>query len=478
MMLPDLSDLQDDEDDEPSLTSMRAQQALASALAPTLLAGPLDASSLRQRATHAFASPLAWLPPLCLRLHYAVQGTRITPANPRLSNDPGKLADWLNKQPEFQKACAENPKLRIRAWLPYSPPMQAPPAPLAQVRLPQLATPGEIADWLGISPEMLDGYANLQERAIPANKPHIANYRYRWQRKSQGNARLIEAPKPRLRALQRHLLNGILDRIPPHPAAQGCVRHRSAQSYAARHTAYPILIKLDCRDFFTSISFGRIRALFLTLGYPTASANCLAALCTHRTPRAIQSQQPLPEELSPEARQTEIRRRQQLDRRHLPQGAPTSPALANLCAFRLDTRLSALARQCGGSYSRYVDDIALSLNEHNPARARRILHLISDILLEEGFTPNWRKARIVSASQAQQLCGLTINEHVNTPRQDYEQLKAILHNCRKFGPDSQNHAKHPNFRAHLLGRIAWHRQSNPNRAQRLQASFEQINWEK
>lgn len=465
----------DDEDSDPGPS--RAWLRFAKTLANALLAGPADTAQLRQRAERCLGRAPDWLTPLCLRLHYTLQGSPLSPAKTELHGNPGKLADWLLQQPELSAARKHQTAPRIRAWLAYTPPMQARPAALAALQLPQLASPGEIADWLGISPEALAAYANLQERHTPPHKPQLANYRYGWQPKANGEARLIEAPKTRLRALQRHILNGILDRVPPHAAAHGCVRRHSAQSHAQLHIGNPILIKLDCRDFFTSIRFGRIRALFSRLGYPEASAEMLAGLCTHRTPKAILRQRPLPAELSPESRQTEIRRQQQLERRHLPQGAPTSPALANLCAYRLDCRLDALAQSCGGQYSRYVDDLAFSLKNPDPARARRVLALINDILLEEGFTPNWRKARVVPASQSQQLCGLTINQRLNSARRDYEQLKAILHNCCQYGATSQNRAGHPDFRAHLLGRIGWHQQSNPARAQRLLASFAQINWE-
>lgn len=71
---------------------------------------------------------------------------------------------------------------------------------------------------------------------------------------------------------------------------------------------------------------------------------------------------------------------------HLPQGAPTSPALANLCAYRLDLRLAGAARECQTDYSRCVDDLVFSCAHGNLVRGRRIVSMVQEIILEEGFS--------------------------------------------------------------------------------------------
>ncbi len=78
--------------------------------------------------------------------------------------------------------------------------------------------------------------------------------------------------------------------------------------------------------------------------------------------------------------------------------------------------------------------------------------------------------------ERQRITGITVNEHCNTPREDFEILKAILHNCVLTGPETQNRAAIPNFRAHLEGRIAWITQINPNRAAKLHTLFDRIEW--
>jgi len=167
-----------------------------------------------------------------------------------------------------------------------------------------------------------------------------------------------------------------------------------------------------------------------------------------------------------------------LTQRHLPQGAPTSPAIANLCAWRLDARLSGLARKLGGvHYSRYADDILLSGDNDLARQAKRIKILAGAIALEEGFQINFRKTKLMRSSQRQTACGMVLNEKLNIDRRQYDLLKAILFNCIRHGAKSQNRNRHAHFKQHLAGRIGWIEQVNAQRARKLQALFEQIDFE-
>ncbi len=76
----------------------------------------------------------------------------------------------------------------------------------------------------------------------------------------------------------------------------------------------------------------------------------------------------------------------------------------------------------------------------------------------------------------QRLCGVVINEHPNVPRREYDLLKAILHDAARNGPAAANRRGHPEFGAHLLGRIAWVEQLNPARGARLRERFGAISW--
>ena len=161
---------------------------------------------------------------------------------------------------------------------------------------------------------------------------------------------------------------------------------------------------------------------------------------------------------------------------HLPQGAPTSPALANLCAFRLDLRLDGLAHALGGRHTRYADDIVLSGGKHLSESMPRVETWVGRIAREEGFILNHRKTRCSTAGHRQSVCGIVVNQRPNLPRPEFDRLKAILHHCVIHGPASQNREGMPHWREYLHGRVAWVAQLNPVKAQRLKHLFEQIDW--
>ncbi|OYW19228.1 MAG: hypothetical protein B7Z55_09275 [Planctomycetales bacterium 12-60-4] len=161
---------------------------------------------------------------------------------------------------------------------------------------------------------------------------------------------------------------------------------------------------------------------------------------------------------------------------HLPQGAPTSPALANLAAFRLDSRLAGLARAAGVNYSRYADDLVFSGDRRFGRSLVRFRLLVLAIIVNEGFEIRERKSRVMWHCQRQEIAGLVVNDHARVPRSEYDLLKAILHNCRRFGPASQNRQGHSGFRAHLQGRIAYIAQFDPKRGSKLLKAFDEIEW--
>ena len=129
-------------------------------------------------------------------------------------------------------------------------------------------------------------------------------------------------------------------------------------------------------------------------------------------------------------------RRPPLSPSHLPQGAPTSPALANMCLYRADCRLAGLAESAGAQYTRYADDLAFSGEGDFDRRVDRFSLHAAAILHEEGFAVHHRKTRIMRQGVRQHLAGVVTNRRLNVPRADYDLLKAILTNCARHGaPD-------------------------------------------
>jgi hypothetical protein len=96
--------------------------------------------------------------------------------------------------------------------------------------------------------------------------------------------------------------------------------------------------------------------------------------------------------------------------------------------------------------------------------------------LEEGWRVNFRKLRVMRRSVRQHLAGIVVNEKTNIRRDEFDTLKAILHNCRRHGTADQNRDRHADFRAHLGGRIAHIAHLHPGRGSKLRTMLEAIDW--
>jgi hypothetical protein len=362
-------------------------------------------------------------------------------------------------------------ELSVDRWL-TEPQRMQPVAAAESWDLPEIVSPGALADWLGVSPGDLRWFADLRGLGCKNHRPLLRHYHFRILAKPFGNVRLIEAPKPRLKELQRRILAEILEKVPLHPAVHGFVKGRSIKTFVAPHVRRRIVLRMDLQDFFPSLIGARVQSFFRTLGYPEAVADLLGGICTNSTPGDVWKQ--AGRDVDP-ARVREAR--YLYTRPHLPQGAPSSPALANLCSYRIDCRLYRLAKAVGAEYTRYADDLAFSSDE--AAFERRIEPLstrIAAILLEEGFAVNHRKTRVMRQGVRQYLAGVVANQHLNVIRADFDRLKATLTNCARLGPETQNRDAHPRFRAHLEGRVGFVEMINPARGRRLRALFQEIRW--
>ena len=426
---------------------------LLRAVARSFLAGEQTVDAIVSRASVTLGREWRFLHPLAVRyLEVTAHDTR-----PRL----GDVIEFLKWDSTFLRVRGRLRRhLTIETWLTETHRMQ-PVAAATAWDLPRIETIGDLCNWLWLDAAHLDWFADLKSLNLKAPSAPLDHYSYRALQKPDGSLRLIEAPKRRLKRIQRQILTGILDRVPPHPAAHGFVHGRSIRSFAAPHTGQPVVLRIDLADFFPSFHRARIQTLFRTLGYPEPVADLLGGLCTHIAPLHLL---------------TDVADREVYGAPHLPQGAPTSPALANMCCYRIDCRLSGLAKVAGANYTRYADDLAFSGGTEFDRGVGRFATHVASILLEEGFRVNHRKTRIMRRGVRQHLAGLTINHHTNVNRRDFDSLKAILTNCIRHGPGTQNRDAHPNFRAHLEGRVAFVHSINPERAQRLQALFQQIGW--
>ncbi len=435
---------------------------IARALAAAFTAGALDEETMTQRGALLLGKRWRWLRPLARRICVAWHGK----ARPRQA----ALVQFLLLDAGLIRATRKH-SVTLVDRIGGGPEMA--PMPIARPwEIPPLANVGALAAWLELGQGDLDWFADVRAWENKRSHGRLRHYHYRALAKRFGRVRMIEAPKPRLKQLQRRILTEILEAIPVHAAVHGFRRGRSIRSFASPHVGQAAVLRMDLEDFFARISSARVQAVFRTVGYPEAVAERLAGMCTNAPPADAW------DHLEVAADRQLLREARWLYARpHLPQGAPTSPALANLCAYRLDCRLTALAVAAGGTYSRYADDLAFSGDSDFARCAERFVPHVAAIAMDEGFGVHHHKTRIMPAGGRQHLAGLVVNQHVNIPRAEYDRLKATLTNCIKLGAASQNRLGHGDFRAHLLGRVSFVEMVNPARGQRLRKLFAQIAWD-
>ena len=153
--------------------------------------------------------------------------------------------------------------------------------------VPRIDTVGDLAAWLALDVgRTASGSPTCAGSSACVDDERLRHYRYRRLPRKSGPPRVIERPKPRLKALQRRVLHEILDWIPVHDAAHGFVRGRSAVSHAALHSGRRVVVRLDLEDFFAGVTAARVFGIFRTAGYPESVAHTLTGLCTNVVPPA------------------------------------------------------------------------------------------------------------------------------------------------------------------------------------------------
>ena len=445
------------------MSAMLSREHVANNLAAALLARPWEPEAMLR----AVQSVLGKRQPAAHRaLIQKLVSARVEPPLP----SPRHIASLLLASPEFDLAARAVTNGRKRHRMALAAPLPQPAIALSELPVPRFATLGELGRWLDLSDSELDWFADARRQSAKTRIPVLQHYRYHLLTKRNGALRLIEAPKPTMKRIHRQILRAILDHLPAHDAAHGFVAKRSCRTHAGLHAGEQIVVTLDIANFFATTPVGRVHQIFASLGYPWNVARALTSLCTTAAP---------PRVLKPLKRSARAQDRlvaQDLARYHLPQGAPTSPALANLAAWRLDVRLSGLARAFDANYSRYADDLAFSGDAMLAQRAKSFLDGVAGIVRDEGYSINGEKTRVMTASRRQQMTGIVVNSSPNVGRNIYDVMKATLHNCIRHGPTSQNHQRHPDFRAHLDGRVGWVEQVNAARGAKLRRLFERIAW--
>lgn len=290
--------------------------------------------------------------------------------------------------------------------------------------LPELESAQALALALGVSVGKLRWWAYHREVDTGTH------YR-RWEiPKRSGGKRTITAPKKELKETQRWVLANVVERLPVHGAAHGFVAGRSILTNALAHAGAEVVVKIDLKDFFPTVTWRRVKGLLRKAGLEEGVATLLSLVATE-APREV----------------VEFRGKTLYvasGPRSLPQGAPTSPGLTNALCLRLDKRVSALAKRLGFTYTRYADDMTFSWRRPEGQEAEApvalLLARVEDIVETEGFRVHPDKTRVQRKGNRQRVTGLVVNESpegapkARVPREVIRQLRAAIHNREQGKP--------------------------------------------
>lgn len=242
--------------------------------------------------------------------------------------------------------------------------------------------------------------------------------------KNNGGTRELLVPDWDMRRHQRFIQKNILYKIPVSEHACAYHKHRGLVDLARPHIGHEVLIHIDIKDFFTSITEQMVfEALRRETGYAKTVAGYLSRLCCYK--------------------------------HYLPQGACTSPALSNICFKGCDDEIASLAKQNGMAYTRYSDDIYLSGDNVD---AKAVVQDVRNILGRHGFHMHNDKTRILGKHQAQMVTAIVVNEKMQVSRAYRRNLRQEIYYLRRFKDGAKAvppAGDYEDYLYQLLGRLSF-----------------------
>jgi len=297
-------------------------------------------------------------------------------------------------------------------------------------------------------------------------KREAANYKMFDIKKRSGGRRFIHAVNGRLHDVQQFINSELLQKVTPHPASFAFHSSGGIHKCAKEHCEARWLFHFDLKDFFYSVTEMTVYNIFKKLGYSNLLSFELARLCTTtRLPKDFKRV------LVHRVDSTFLfNLKEKIDYPHLekkgiigvlPQGAPTSPMLANLAAFDLDKDLSEFASQYGFTYTRYADDITISASYISPALSiGNIQHHVIRTIRKHRFLENPDKTRIAGPGSRKKILGLLVDGPIpRLSKETYKRIDRLLHASQKYGlEETAAHEKFESaygFHNHLSGLVAF-----------------------
>ncbi len=261
--------------------------------------------------------------------------------------------------------------------------------------------------------------------------------------KPNGKTRTIRPPKRELRDLQRSLLDVLQECIRYPRWMMGGVPKRSIFDHAKPHVGRKMVATFDVKAFYPSTKPEMVRPVLERLGLGDAVADAVLRLVTKDD--------------------------------ELPQGSPTSGFLANLALEPADRRIDALCRKHGQSFTRYVDDMAISGDTDLTKFQGTIIEAVKGC----GYEVAPEKIRYMGRNVAQLVTKLRVNDKMRPTREFMAEVKADIWECLNAGAAAvaaERGLQLHNLKNSLTGKVSHIRGADRDEGDKLRRMLCGVDW--
>lgn len=263
-------------------------------------------------------------------------------------------------------------------------------------------------------------------------------------RKKNGSFRQLYNPDGYIRSVQSSILHRVFSKISIPEYIFAFEKKKSIPEMAKVHVGKRLVISIDLKDFFTTITHRIIVKVLMDLGASESAAKTLAELCTYKF--------------------------------FVPQGGLTSPKISNIVTSRtFGPEVNSYCLEQGLDLTIYADDITMSTSKEGHIDVEKIINDIKGIITTHGFRVNFSKTKVMWKKSRQYVCGVVVNNKTNLLKKQRQKLRAIVYNVQKNGLEAEaakNNLAAGEFESHLKGKLNWFAQLNPELGSKLKDKFD------
>lgn len=233
-------------------------------------------------------------------------------------------------------------------------------------------------------------------------KKHIGDYYYKKEEPKtdqfgkpridsdgEPEVRVLYPSKGRLKELQKIINSRVFSQINFPPVVHGSVKKKSCITNAKAHQGNKYFLLTDLRGYFPSIHFKTVYCELVEQGFSPTVASHITRLVTYN--------------------------------KCVPQGAPTSPMIANMVFLPQDLQLIEICQKHDITYTRYIDDLTFSSKKFIK---NELIQKLLGVIRKSPFKYHHRKTK--TSIGITEITGvITKNNNLDAPKRKYEKLAKL-----------------------------------------------------